>query len=99
MMAEYGCPRKREKPAPRRKYRKMSAITTSRTVTRVLAISYLATSHREMPRKYVMKVAGSGRMGRASIWILPKPFNGSGYKQSRKSTETCSTSINELREK
>ena len=88
--------KKSETRGCRRTFPKTSAITTSRTATRVSAISYPAMSRREMRRKYAMKDAGWGRTGRVCTWTLRMRFTGSASKQFARSTAICSISTSGL---
>src|ERR1700758_3933336 len=95
----YGCQRGKVTPALQVRFRKVSAITISKTVIQVLATLYPAMSLRAMRRKYAMKVEEWARMVRASTWILPMRFTGSASKQFARSTETCSRFTKGLQEK
>src|ERR1700761_2721033 len=95
----YGCQRKKVTPALQVRFRKVSAITISRTVIQVLATLYPAMSLRAMRRKYAMKFEAWARMVRVSTWTLLTRFTGSACKQCARSTETCSRFTKGLREK
>src|ERR1700752_2279445 len=95
----YGCQRGKVTPALQVRFRKVSAITISKTVIQVLATLYPVMSLRAMRRKDAMKVEAWARMVRASTWILPMRFTGLPCKQFARSTETCSRFTKGLREK
>src|SRR5208282_5800970 len=99
MLDAYGYQRRRVTPALQIRFRKASAIITSRIVTQALETSYPAMLRRETRRKYATKDAAWVRMVRVSIWILLMRFTDSASKQCARSTATCSRSTKGLPEK
>src|ERR1700758_394060 len=95
----YGCQRGKVTPALQVRFRKVSAITISKTDIQVLATLYPAMSLRAMRRKYAMKVEVWARMVRESTWTLPMRFTGSVSRPFARSTETFSRFTKGLQEK
>src|ERR1700745_1135569 len=95
----YGCQRGKVTPALQLRFRKVSAITISKTVIQVLATLYPAMSLRETPRKSATKGAALDRTAKGYTWILRTRFTGSVSRPFARSTATSSRFTKGLPEK